>query len=419
VTPSVVNIASERMVKTRPSAFPFFFGPGGPEEGGGEQKQQGQGSGVILSKEGIVITNNHVVEEATQIKVTTQDKREFDAEVVGRDAKSDLAVLRLKGNIQGLRPIAVGDSTRMRLGEVVLAIGNPFGVGQTITMGIISATGRADVGIEDYEDFIQTDAAINPGNSGGALVNMKGELIGINTAILSRSGGYQGIGFAIPTKMVQPIADSLLKTGKVTRGFLGVGIQDVNTDLAKALALPDSRGVLITDVQPNSAAAKAGLQRGDAVVRVDGEGVDSTGKLRNLIAAKGANAKVKLDIVRGGKASSVDVQTAELSDPEAKAGNDKSKSSDSFGIELSALDAATKQQLQMDPKAEGAVVISRVARGSKAADAGLNSGDVVLEVNRTKVTSVEQAVALVKKSSKQLLLLVARRGAARYVVVGR
>jgi serine protease Do len=248
---------------------------------------------------------------------------------------------------------------------------------------------------------------------------MKGELIGINTAILSRSGGYQGIGFAIPTKMVQPIADALLKTGKVTRGFLGVGIQDVNTSLAAALSLPDSRGVLITDVQPNSAASKAGLQRGDAVVRVDGEGVDSSGKLRNLIAAKGANAKVKLDIVRGGKASTVEVQTGELSDPEAKAANDKGKSPDSFGIELAALDAGTRQQLQMDPKAEGAVVIARVARGSKAADAGLSSGDVVLEVNRTKVTGVEQAASLIKKSNKQLLLLVARRGAARYVVVGR
>jgi serine protease Do len=419
VTPSVVNIASERIVKTRPSMMPFFFGPNGPEQGGGEQKQQGQGSGVIFSKDGIIITNNHVVEEATQIKVTTSDKREFDAEVVGRDARSDIAVLRLKGNVQGLRPVAIGDSSKMRLGEVVLAIGNPFGVGQTVTMGIVSATGRADVGIEDYEDFIQTDAAINPGNSGGALVNMKGELIGINTAILSRSGGYQGIGFAIPTMMVKPIADALLKTGRVSRGFLGVSIQDVNTDLAKALSLPDTRGVLITEVQPNGAAAKAGIQRGDAVVRVDGEIVDSSGRLRNLIAAKGANAKVKLDIIRSGKPTSVVVQTGELADTEAKAASDKAPGADDLGLGLSALDDQARRQLGMDPKAEGSVVIARVARGSKAADAGLMPGDVVLEVNRTKVTSVEVCTQLLKKGKGQVLLLVSRRGATQYVVLER
>jgi serine protease Do len=417
VTPSVVNIASERVVRAQQRGIPFFFGPSMEEPG--EQKQQGQGSGVILSKDGIVVTNNHVVEEATDIKVTTSDKREFAAEVVGRDAKSDIAVLRLKGDLTGLKPVAVGDSTKLRLGEVVLAVGNPFGVGQTVTMGIVSAVGRADVGIEAYEDFIQTDAAINPGNSGGALINMRGELVGINTAILSRSGGYQGIGFAIPTKMVQPIADSLLKSGRVVRGFLGIGIQDVNAELAKALALPISRGVLVTEIQPGSAAAKAGLQRGDAIVRVDGETVDSSGRLRNLVAAKGANAKVKLDVIRAGKPWVVDVQTAELADKENAGAKEKSKGPGELGLEFSNLDAETRRELGMDAKTEGAVVVSRVARGSKAADSGIRPGDIVLEVNRVKVTSAEAAVGQIKGSKGDVLLLVSRRGASQFLLIKR
>src|SRR5690606_10262065 len=208
------------------------------------------------------------------------------AEVVGTDAKSDLAVLRLKGDVEGLRPLGFGNSAQLRLGDVVLAVGNPFGVGQTVTMGIVSAVGRADVGIVDYEDFIQTDAAINPGNSGGALVNMRGELVGINTAILSRTGGYQGIGFAIPSEMAQPIMRSLMDTGRVSRGFLGVGIQDLTPELAQAMGIPNTRGVVITDVRPDSAAAKAGLEQGDVVQSVDGTAVDSAGRLRNLIAGK-------------------------------------------------------------------------------------------------------------------------------------
>ncbi len=311
--PSVVNVASTKIEHVDPRATPFFNDPffrnffGRRMPAPHDQREQGLGSGVIVSKDGIVLTNNHVVDGADEIKVYTQDKREFTVKVLGTDPKSDLAVLKLQGDTSGLQPIQLGDSSRLRLGDVVLAIGDPFGVGETVTMGIVSAKGRANVGIADYEDFIQTDAAINPGNSGGALVDMEGNLVGINTAILSRSGGYQGIGFAIPTNMAKPIMESLMKTGHVVRGWLGVSIQDVDQDLAKALNLPSTKGVLISQVQPGSPAAKAGLVRGDVVTAVRGKPVGSTGELRNVVAEAGANVKVKVDILRNGKPQSIDV----------------------------------------------------------------------------------------------------------------
>lgn len=417
VTPSVVNISSERVVKSSQMQFPFpfFFGP---PEGGGERKQQGSGSGVIVAAEGIVLTNNHVVEEATEIKVTTSDSREFEAEVVGTDAKSDLAVLKLKGNVEGLRPLGFGDSSQMRLGDVVLAIGNPFGVGQTVTMGIVSAVGRADVGIVDYEDFIQTDAAINPGNSGGALVNMRGELIGVNTAILSRTGGYQGIGFAIPSKMAQPIMRSLIETGRVSRGFLGVGIQDLTPELAQAMGIPSTQGVVITDVRPGSAADKAGLKQGDIVQGVDGTAVASSGRLRNLIAGKGGNSKARLDVLRGGKRLPIEVTLGELQDDAPAKEPGSGQHQGTLGMQLSPLTDALRQRLEMDSKEPGSVVVSGIERGSAADEAGLQPGDVVLEINRTAVKDVAQAKALLKSGDK-VLLLIRRAGATRFVVLSR
>lgn len=415
VTPSVVNISSERMVKQRQMPFPFFFGP---SDGGVERKQQGSGSGVIVAADGIVLTNNHVVEDATGIKVTTSDNREFQAEVVGTDAKSDLAVLRLKGKVEGLTPLPVGDSSRMRLGDVVLAIGNPFGVGQTVTMGIVSATGRADVGIVDYEDFIQTDAAINPGNSGGALVNMRGELVGINTAILSRSGGYQGIGFAIPTKMAQPIMQSLISQGRVSRGFLGVGIQDLTPDLAAALGAPESRGVLVSEVRADGAAAKAGLKQGDIVLKVDGTPVSSSGRLRNLIAAKGGNSKAVLDIWREGKPHTIEVTLGELEDePSAKKDNE-AKAAGTLGLGLTALNDNLRRRLELDPNDPAKVVISEVRPGSPAQEAGLRPGDLLIEVNRQPVKDVATAQKLLKTGSK-VLVLVRRNGSSLYKVLTR
>ncbi len=263
VLPSVVSISSTRV--QRMPQHPFF--PGFPPMGGQrELRQEGLGSGVVVGP-GVVVTNNHVVDGADEIRVTTKGKRELVAKVIGTDPKSDLAVLRVEGDTSQLVPIQFGDSSRLRLGDVVLAIGNPFGVGQTVTMGIVSAKGRADVGIEDYEDFIQTDAAINPGNSGGALVDMEGHVIGINTAILSRSGGSVGIGFAIPSNMAKPIVDSLVSQGRVDRGFLGVTIQDIDQDLAQAMGLQTTDGVLIADVQPDGPGAKAGIQRGDVILK--------------------------------------------------------------------------------------------------------------------------------------------------------
>jgi serine protease Do len=262
---------------------------------------RGGGSGVIVSSDGVVLTNNHVVEQADEIRVLLHDGREVEAKVIGTDPGTDLAVLRLEGKPGGLKPLAIGDSTKMRLGDAVLAIGNPFGVGQTVTMGIVSAMGRSRLGIVDYEDFIQTDAAINPGNSGGALVNLQGELIGINTAILSRTGGYQGVGLAIPTRLVRPVMASLLKNGKFVRGWMGVGIQQVDDSLAAGLKLPVTRGVLVSEVEPGSPAARAGVRRGDVIVTLGGKPMESSPEFRNTIATLGPGAAAELELYRDGK----------------------------------------------------------------------------------------------------------------------
>jgi len=429
--PSVVNVASTKVehVDARHNPvlgdpfFQHFFGGGNVPR---ERREHGLGSGVIINKKGIILTNNHVVSGASEIKVTTHDRREFDAKVIGTDPKSDVAVIQLEGdNIKGLKPIQMGDSSRLRLGDVVLAIGNPFGVGQTVTMGIVSAKGRANVGIADYEDFIQTDAAINPGNSGGALVDMEGKLIGINTAILSRSGGYQGIGFAIPTNMAKPIMESLIKTGKVVRGWLGVSIQNVDQNLADAMKLPTTTGVLISDVGPGSPAAKGGLERGDVVVKLDGKKLDSTGMLRNLVAAAGAHKKVHLDILRNGKPITLDVMLGEMparlagppgSTPQPAANANPSKLD---GLTLESLGARARQRFHVPDSVKQGVVVADVARGSTAAEQGLRPGDVVLQVNRKPVANIGTFKQLYQKAKGRVLLLVSRRGHTLYLVVNR
>ncbi len=422
VTPSVVSVhvSAEKAAPREgmPFGLPFPFGPG--HQGNGKRKREGLGSGVILSADGVVVTNNHVIEDATQINVTVADGTEYPADVVGADARTDLAVLRLKGNPKGLKPIRVGQSSNLRLGDVVLAVGNPFGVGQTVTMGIVSAKGRADVGIVDYEDFIQTDAAINPGNSGGALVNMRGELVGVNTAILSRSGGNQGIGFAIPTDMASGIVDSLLKNGKVVRGFLGVNIQDVDSALAKALGLADTNGVLVSGVSPGSAADKAGVQRGDVITAVDGVVADSTGRLRNLIAAKGAARPVKLSILRSGKAMTVEVTLGTLKEAEHPAGEagETPGSSQSLGMSLVPLTDEVARRFDLE-STSGRVLVARVATGSKAAEAGIRPGDVLLEVNKKAIDSVERAESLLSRSKGNALVVVQRGAMTRYLVIER
>jgi serine protease Do len=417
VLPSVVNISMTKVTKMSASPLPFmpFFGPQGQQD----RREQGMGSGVIVSKDGYILTNNHVVADAQEIRVTTSNRKNYTATIVGTDPKSDLAVIKLKGDVSDLTPVEFGDSGRLRLGDVVLAIGNPFGVGQTVTMGIVSAKGRTDLGIEAYEDFIQTDAAINPGNSGGALINGEGKLVGINTAILSRSGGYQGIGFAIPSNMASPIMESLKKSGKVIRGWLGVAIQDVDQELADAMKLPAATGVLLSDVKPGTPAAKAGLARGDVVLKVDGKVVDTSGQFRNVIAASGSKYKVRLDLIRDGKPVAADVELGEMPDTDAVASSGPSSAQGSAldGIVLENINPRNRDAFGIDDAIKQGVVITRLDPQSNAAHAGLRPGDVVLEVNRVRVDTPQRFQELYSKSKSRVLLLVNRRGITTYLVV--
>ncbi|MBK8995261.1 MAG: Do family serine endopeptidase [Myxococcales bacterium] len=403
VLPSVVSVSSKRATPS----LPFGFGPPG----------SGLGSGVVVGP-GLVVTNNHVVADADELKVKTADKRELPAKVLGTDPKSDLAVLEVSGDTKGLVPLELGDSSRLRLGDVVLAVGNPFGVGQTVTMGIVSAKGRANMGIVDYEDFIQTDAAINPGNSGGALVDMEGRLVGINTAILSRTGGNVGIGFAIPTNMAKPIIESLRTNGKVVRGWLGVSIQDVDQELATAMKLPAPTGVLISDVQAGGPAEKAGLLRGDVITKLEGQKVDGVGQFRNRIAESGASKQVKLELLREGKAleltAALESQPGDLRRAFAPARSDGLD-----GLTLGELSPDVRRSLNLPKSVTSGVHVVEVERGSPAARAGLRGGDVVLEVNREKVTGVARFREVYAKAKGRTLLLVFREGSTLFVVSRR
>jgi serine protease Do len=415
VMPSVVTISTKVTRQQAPSFMFPFFGPAP-----GQRESQGMGSGVIVSEDGFILTNNHVVADAKEIRVTLADGREFDASVIGTDPKSDLAVIKVQGSPAGLRALEFGDSTRLRLGDVVLAVGNPLGVGQTVTMGIVSAKGRADLGITAYEDFIQTDAAINPGNSGGALVDTEGKLVGINTAILSRTGGYQGIGLAIPSSMAKPIMESLKQTGRVVRGFLGVGIQDVDQGLARALKLNSANGVLLSDVKSGGPAARAGLQRGDVVLKVDGISVTSSGQFRNLIASSGAKKSVTLELVRNGKPLVLQVELGEVPDERAAGlgGAPKPTSGGALdGVVIEELSPEHRRSLELGPEVLKGVVISRLDPQSAAAKAGLRPGDVILELNRAPVDSLSKFRELYEKASGDVLLLVHRRGSTVYLVV--
>jgi Do/DeqQ family serine protease len=314
VMPSVVNISSLQVIKTYERWSPFmadpffqqFFGGGGydyvvPRE----RRELSLGSGVIADPKGIVLTNNHVVEHATEVKVALSDGRELPAKVIGVDPRTDLAALKV--DQAGLPSAVLGDSDRLQVGDIVLAFGNPFGLGGTVTMGIVSAIGRGNIGVADYEDFIQTDAAINPGNSGGALVNTRGEVVGINTAILSESGGYQGVGFAIPANMVREVLDSLIKNGRVIRGYSGLAVQPITPDLARAFSLPDTHGAVVSSVDPEGPAAEAGLRRGDVIVSLKGRSIITDDELRTQMSRLKPGDRTTLGVLRSGRRMDVDL----------------------------------------------------------------------------------------------------------------
>ena len=419
---SVVNISTTKKVGARgPVDSPFFqfFGrPGMPPP---TDRSNSLGSGILVSKDGLVLTNNHVVGGADDIRVTLSNGREFRAELVGTDPKSDVAVVRIVGDLGDIEPMPLGDSGRLRLGETVLAIGNPFGLGHTVTMGIVSAKGRGNMGITDYEDFIQTDAAINPGNSGGPLINTRGELVGINTAIVSRSGGYQGIGFAIPSDMAGAIMESLVADGRVSRGWLGVGIQQLSSKLATRLGVPrDTKGVLVSGVVNGTPAAAAGLEAGDVITSIDGEEMANPGQLRNTIAMKGSGTKVDLNVIRKSKAQQFAVKLGELEDERRsqKRVRPKAVGEAALGIVVGPLDQRARRALRLSAQDRG-VVVRSVDPGSAAHRAGVRAGDLVVRVNRKRVETPKAFTHRVEKSEGAVLLQVRRGVGSLFILVDR
>jgi serine protease Do len=370
---------------------------------------------------GYIITNNHVVSKADEIKVLLDNKRELKAKVVGVDPKSDVAVIKVEA--QGLPIVPWANSDKLQVGEYVLAIGNPFGLNQTVTMGIISAVGRANVGIAEYEDFIQTDAAINPGNSGGALVNVRGELIGINTAIFSQSGGYMGIGFAVPSNMVRSVMDQLIKGGKVVRGYMGVSIQELSQDLAKQFGSPETRGVLITDVMVDSPAKRGKLERGDVIIEFDGHAVLNPTQFRNLVAQTAVGKKVHVKVLRNGKERNQEIMVVEQPLTVARAGAEleeqEPRAEGVFaGVEVRDLSSDLIRRFSV-PRDKAGVLVVGVAPGSPSEEAGLRAGDVIAEINRKPITSNRDYSKIVGSLGPQepALVLVLRNSRNIYITI--
>ncbi|MGQ0810089.1 MAG: Do family serine endopeptidase [Nitrospiraceae bacterium] len=416
VIPAVVSIASTVMV--RDQAFSDEGLPFGLFREPPARRQYGQGSGVIVSADGYIITNNHVVADAVDVEVILADRRQFKGRVVATDPKTDVAVVKIHAT--GLPTVPWGDSAALSVGDFVLAIGNPLGLSRTVTFGIVSAVGRADVGVADFEDFIQTDAPINPGNSGGALVNTLGELVGINTAIASPTGGSVGVGFAIPSNMARTAMQSLIKTGRVVRGFLGASTQDVTPLLAKLFRLPDIKGAIVTDLQAKGSAERAGLRRADVVTRFDGKDVMDSGHLRNLIAVTTIGSRHRLDIIRDSKPMPVELVVQEAPRERARKTPAREPGEEPHplaGVIVVAVTAASARQLGL--VSVSGVVVTDVEEGSLAEAAGLVPGDVLLELNRQPLPnfSTFQRLAEPLKPKDVALLLVNRQGTVLYVPV--
>ncbi|WP_227657569.1 DegQ family serine endoprotease [Candidatus Magnetaquicoccus inordinatus] len=381
------------------------------------QKSNSLGSGVIVDAAGYILTNNHVIADADNIQVRLTDDREFNAKVVGKDSKTDLALIRIEG--AGTLPVAqLGDSDRADVGSWVIAIGNPFGLEATVTSGIISAKGR-HIGSGPYDNFLQTDAAINPGNSGGPLFNLDGAVIGINTAIFSRSGGNMGIGFAIPINMAKSVMEQLKSHGRVTRGWLGVRIQSVTHELAKALSLDKRYGALVASVESGSPASAAGIQPGDVVIRFDGRDVGQMNELPAIVAETPIGKKVRIDLIRDGKAISLDVVVAELKEKAAEVASSSDKAdASSFGASVRSLTPELREQLELEESVRG-VVITAVEPGSSAANAGLRAKDVIAEINRKPIRDVADFRRALQnaKTGDALLILLFRGGEPLYLAV--
>ena len=421
--PAVVNISTTSTVTMEDNPFgnmfndPFFRHFFGDQFGNPGQKRKYKssalGSGVIVSDDGYILTNNHVVKGADEIKVILYDKREFKGKVVGTDPRTDLAVVKI--DARNLPTLSLGDSGNLKTGDLVLAIGNPFGLNQTITMGIVSAVGRSNIGLADYEDFIQTDAAINPGNSGGALVNTSGKLVGINTAIYSTSGGYMGIGFAIPSDMAKAVMDNIIKHGKVIRGWLGVSIQDLTPDLAKSLDIKETAGALVSGVEKDSPADKAGLKRGDLITGIDTKEVDDSTGLRNMIASTAPGTKIDVKIIRDGK---MQTETVVLGEYKEHAVVKKTEYDNALkGISVQDLTPGLRDKLGLPENVKGVVVtgVSPELAGQRL----LQPNDVIEEVNRTTIQNVQdydQAASRIG-AKDTVLLLIYREGGSVYLTI--
>jgi serine protease Do len=425
-----VNIASSKIVKAKAPAstqlgeelFQRFLGPEFLRQFKipRERRERSLGSGVIVNSSGYILTNYHVIEDSMDVTVSLSDSREFIGKVVGSDPGTDIAILKIDADSLTALPFA--DSSKVQVGDIALAIGNPFGLGRTVTVGIVSAIGRGDLGLEDYEDFIQTDASINPGNSGGALTNVEGELIGVNTAILSPSGGNLGIGFAVPSNMVRKVMDEIVRTGKVTRGFMGVVLQDVTPDLVAAMKLGATRGALVSEVVHDTPAARAGIKEGDVIVEANGSPIVDRRSLQLVIGSLPPAAKISLRIHRNGAVRNVTLTLGEAPKEEETASVDAQSApalaadAQRIGITATDLTPLVRQHLKLGAEVKG-IFVAEVQEGSAADMAGMKVGDVIQEVNRKPIASTGDFKSALARNSGVLLLRVSREGHNQFVAL--